>query len=48
MDNLLNDICHNDFGFPSFTFFEDQEFYATLSMNQEQNDDNLLKRNYGK
>ncbi|KAG0952413.1 hypothetical protein G6F57_002654 [Rhizopus arrhizus] len=46
MDNLLNDICHNDFDFPSFTFFEDQEFYATLSMNQEQNDDNLLKRNY--
>ncbi|KAG1149224.1 hypothetical protein G6F37_011041 [Rhizopus arrhizus] len=46
MDNLLNDICHDDFGFPSFTLFEDQEFYAALSMNQEQNDDNLLKRNY--
>lgn len=44
MDNLLNDICHDDFGF----LFEDQEFYAALSMNQEQNDDNLLKRNYGK
>ncbi|KAG1050598.1 hypothetical protein G6F43_007139 [Rhizopus delemar] len=42
MDNLLNDICHDDFGF----LFEDQEFYAALSMNQEQNDDNLLKRNY--